>query len=281
MTEPDDEGGRLLDPLVIAFSRGGNYAQNNWPRPPGGMSIDVHLLLCGNLNVMRRVQMRRSLVLTNALLLVLCLSSDGRSAIETEIDPDLGLTFSAIGTSLLTDELHGIPANGQTIELIVRVSGNNAIRVGNDFRMWFHTYWPGGEELVESHVLATEMFLADENGLAIVYGTLAAGETTPSNVIDPSFLDQAEYETYFRSGDFPDGLLVFHEIHINLEMPLADATSLATAGLGFHGFEGGEQIFTVVASATVPEPASLIIWSLLGFVGTGVAWRRSRRASIA
>ncbi len=34
-------------------------------------------------------------------------------------------------------------------------------------------------------------------------------------------------------------------------------------------------------SNVVPEPASLIVWSLLGVVGAGVAWRRSRRASMA
>ncbi len=57
--------------------------------------------------------------------------------------------------------------------------------------------------------------------------------------------------------------------------------------LGFLHFPSvsGEVLRTVVTTGDgngeVPEPASLIVWSLLGVVGAGVAWRRSRRASIA
>jgi hypothetical protein len=34
---------------------------------------------------------------------------------------------------------------------------------------------------------------------------------------------------------------------------------------------------TVDAQSPVPEPASIAVWSVLGLVGAGLAWRRKRR----
>ncbi len=51
------------------------------------------------------------------------------------------------------------------------------------------------------------------------------------------------------------------------------------AGLpGYYGDNSGTLVVDV-SQLQVPEPASLVVWSFLGVVGAGVAWRRSRRAS--
>jgi hypothetical protein len=50
--------------------------------------------------------------------------------------------------------------------------------------------------------------------------------------------------------------------------------STITSGINDHAI-----YYQRLTTGVIPEPASLVVWSLLGALGIGVAWWRRRRAA--
>jgi len=55
-------------------------------------------------------------------------------------------------------------------------------------------------------------------------------------------------------------------------------TFQSTGSSGYRGLSG-VQIIEQYAPNVIPEPSTFVIWSLLGFAGIAVGWRRRRRSA--
>ncbi len=62
--------------------------------------------------------------------------------------------------------------------------------------------------------------------------------------------------------------------------PGFDPTVTGTYTISLAAFDGGQQVaFSTIDINVVPEPASLLVWSLLGTVGIAAGYRRRRRTA--